>query len=277
LKRTLALIILTLAALNAAHAQDARSVAAANKPRHTKSGDPYLPRVKSSTSDKSLKVDVQSDAVDQLIERNEQAEGGAARLLLKSRIIRGRVEMSASPLPGTFEVYEKVPGKKLEVINAPSGQFIHGADGARQWVKSPFDLSVTLPESEGESKEADASGARPAKWKKHFTAASIRGRAFVDGREMVVLAATPKGQKPILMYFDAETWLFRKQVFTSHKPDDDNPLKEVYVDGYAVVDGVKLPSLYRRVYEKYTLTFRVVEVKHNVPIDDALFRDPNGK
>lgn len=277
MKRTIALTLLTLAAFNAAFAQAERRAAASNTTARAKSNDPRLPREKSVTVDESLKPDAQSEAVDQLIERNERAEGGAAKLRIRSRIMRGRVEISTSVLPGTFESYEKAPGKKVEVINAPAGQYIQGADGARRWVKSPFDLSVTLPESERESQEAGASGARPARWKRYFTAASIRGRAVVDGRETIVLAATPKGQKPVLLYFDAETWLVRKQEFTTHKPDDENPLKAVYVDAYAEVEGVKVASLYRQVYEKYTLTFRIYEVKHNVPIDDTLFRDPNGK
>lgn len=279
MKRTLAAITLILTSFAAAaHAQAERSAAAPNKPMRAKSGDPYLPRAKSSTLDKSVKSGEQGDAVDQLIERNEQAEGGPARLKIKSRIVRGRVEISTSPLPGSFESYEKAPGKNVKIINAPEGQFIQAADGVRRWSKSPYNLSVTLPEDEGESTESDASGVRPARWKKYFASASIRGRAVVDGREMVVLAATGKGvQVSILMYFDAETWLLRKQEFTGQKPDDENPLKAVYVDSYAVVDGLKLPSLYRQIYKKYTLTFRVVEVKYNVPIDDALFRDPNGK
>jgi hypothetical protein len=51
----------------------------------------------------------------------------------------------------------------------------------------------------------------------------------------------------------------------------------VYYDSYATVDGVKVPALFRQVYTSFTLTFMVTEVKHNVTISDALFRDPNAK
>lgn len=268
MKRTTAATLLILTAFAAAaQAQNARSAAASNRPA----------RAKPVTVGESLKSDSQSDAVDQLLEKNEQAEGGAAKTRVRSRIMRGRVEITTSPLPGTFESYEKAPDKKLEVINAPDGQFIRGADGERRWAKSPWNLSVTLPGDEGGPQQSGAQAPRPARWKRYFTAASIRGRAVVDGRETIVLAATPKGLKPVLMYFDAGTWLLRKQEFTAWKSEEENPLKAVYVDGYAEVEGVKFPSLYRQVYEKYTLTFRIYEVRHNVPIDDALFRDPNGK
>jgi tryptophan 2,3-dioxygenase len=44
-----------------------------------------------------------------------------------------------------------------------------------------------------------------------------------------------------------------------------------------LLERIEVATVYRQVYEQYTLTFRIYEVKHNVPIDDALFRDPNGK
>lgn len=278
MKSTLAATLLIFTAFAAARAQDASRDATFNATMRERSGALRATRAKASAAGERPKGGAQADAVDQLIERNELAEGGVAKLKIRSRIMRGRVEISTSVLPGSYEYYEKRPDKKLEVVNAPSGQFIHAADGARRWVKSPWNLSVTMPASETDSGDAGASDARPAKWRRYFTSASIRGRASVDGREMVVLAATLKvNGRPVVMYFDAETWLLRKQEFPARKTEDENPIRAVHVDSYAVVDGVKIPSLYREVYEQFTLTFRIFEVKHNVPIDDALFRDPNGK
>src|SRR5215207_8367924 len=126
---------------------------------HDRSSALRTTRAKSSAAGERQKGGAQGDAVDQLIERNELAEGGAAKLGIRSRIMRGRVEISTSVLPGTYEYYEKRPDKKLEVVNAPSGQFIHAADGARHWVKSPWNLSVTMPASETDSGDAGASDA----------------------------------------------------------------------------------------------------------------------
>ena len=98
--------------------------------------------------------------------------------------------------------------------------------------------------------------------------------------ELIVLAVTPKGNlgKPSLLYFDAKTYLLRKQ-----EPDraaggwGENPLKAIYIDSYATVDGVRLPALFRIVTNDFTMTFRVTEVKHNVNIDERLFDSPEGK
>ena len=76
------------------------------------------------------------------------------------------------------------------------------------------------------------------------------------------------------MYFDADTYLLRKQEFMRGGPPRENELRAVYIDSYAEVDGVKVPVVFRQVYPDFTLTFRVFEVKHNVPIEDALFQNP---
>lgn len=99
----------------------------------------------------------------------------------------------------------------------------------------------------------------------------------MDGHETIVLAATPRGREPVVMYFDAETGLLRKQEFIHPSGVKHERLGEVYIDSYATVDGVKVPALFRYVYADFTMTFRIYEIKHNVPIDDTLFRDPNGK
>ena len=232
-----------------------------------------------------LRARVKGDAqdsgeeVERLLERYVLAQGGAALFKLKTRIMRGRVEVSDSPVPGTFESYEKAPDKELGIVNVPVGQFITGSDGVRHWQQSPWGAArvVGFAGSEDLLREA-AKGKGGFKWRNAFAASRLKGRAREDGREMIVLAATPRGGQPVLMYFDAETYLLRKQ-----EPDraagskDAEWLKAVYIDSYATVEGVKVPALFRLVTDQFTLTFRVTEVKHNVHIDDGLFRNPTGK
>jgi hypothetical protein len=270
-KRRLAVIILTLAAFSAAHAQAERRAAASNTPARAKSG------AKFAAADKNPKAGAGDEEVERLLLRNLMAQGGVAITGIKTRITRGRVEMSESPIPGTYESYEKVPGKKMEVLNAPIGQFIYTADAGHRWGKSPWGLAVSLAGSEDESGGGGASGSPAFKWRRYFSSAKVRGRAVLDGREVVVLDATPKGERAVHMYFDAETWLLRKQEFSPHAEPQENEFKSVIIDRYDVVDGVKVPTVFRQIFTHYTLTYRIYEVKHNVPIDDALFRDPNGK
>lgn len=271
MKRTLAVITLTLAAFNAAHAQDARRAAASNTPARAKSG------AKFAASDKSPKASAGDEEVERLLLRNVMALGGVAFAKIKTRIVRGRVEMSESPIPGTYELYEKLPGRKMEVLNAPIGQFIYTTDAGSRWGQSPLSAAFSLGRGEDKADGDGAPGSPAFNWRRFFSSARVGGRAVLDGREMVVLDATPKGGRPVVMYFDAETWLLRKQDFSPPAERQENEFKSVVIDRYDVVDGVKVPTIFRQIYTHFTLTFRIYEVKHNVPIDDHLFRDPNGK
>lgn len=256
LKNTAALFVLLLAVVPAAPGQSRRAAGAKPKAKET------------------------VDEVERLLERHVLAQGGVDLFKVRTRIVRGRVDMSESPVPGSFESYAKAPDMEMSIINAPIGQYISANDGVSRWHQSPWGAAtrVGLGGGGGSILPKAENGQGGFKWRNAFTASRLKGRAKVDGREMIVLAATEKGGQPMLLYFDAETYLLRKQ-----EPDRaagakfDKEFKGIYIDSYATVDGVKVPALFRLVAEDFTLTFRVTEVKHNVIINDGLFRTPGGK
>ena len=239
-----------------------------------------VPAARAQTQGAGAKAQGEVDEVEQLLLRHVLAQGGLELLKLRTRVVRGRVEMSTSPVPGSFESYEKAPGMELSIINAPAGQFISATDGVRRWQQAPWGAATTttaaLSGGENLLKEAAKAGGE-FKLRNAFTAARLKGRTKLDGRDVLVLAATPRGGKPFLLYFDAETYLLRKQ-----EPDraaggwGKEPVQALYIDGYKTVGGVKVPSLFRIVTTQFTLTFQVTEVKHNVNIDDRLFKSPEG-
>lgn len=219
------------------------------------------------------------EEVERLLERHVLAQGGVALFKVRTRITRGRVDMSESPVPGSFESYAKAPDMEMSIINAPLGQFIFANDGVSRWQQSPWGAAtrVGLGGGSGSLMPQAGQGKGGFKWRNAFTASRLKGRAKVDGREMIVLAATEKGGQPMLMYFDAETYLLRKQEPDRAAGAKVKEFKAVYIDSYGIVDGVKVPALFRLVADEFTLTFRVTEVRHNVIIDDGLFRSPGGK
>jgi len=238
-----------------------------------------VPAARAQTQGAGAKAQNEVDEVEQLLLRHVLAQGGVNLIKLRSRVVRGRVEVSTSPVAGSFESYEKAPGMEMSIVNAPAGQFISATDGVSHWRQAPWGVATTtvgLTGGENLLKEA-AKVKGDFKLRNAFTAARLKGRTKLDGREVVVLAATPRGGKPSLLYFDAETYLLRKQ-----EPDhaaggwDKSPLKAIHIDAYKTVEGVKVPSHFRVVTTQFTLTFQVTEVKHNVNIDDRLFRSPEG-
>jgi hypothetical protein len=218
------------------------------------------------------------DEVENLLDRYMVALGGLALFKIRTRVVRGRLEMSESPNPGTFETYEKMPGKSMMVVNAPNGQFLSASDGDRRWQQMPWGASrVVAAVGDVKLLEQAASG-KGFKWRNAFSSARLKGRAVVEGHETIVLAATARGGEPLLVYFDAETTLPRKvERVVRPAAEGADYVKAAYIDSYATVDGVKVPAVIRQIYTTCTLTFRATEVRHNVPINDALFETPKGK
>lgn len=220
----------------------------------------------------------QVDEVERLLDRHMLAQGGVALFKLRTRTMRGRIEMSDSPLAGTFETYSKAPAKAMLVANTPRGQIIEASNGSQRWMQTPWGELKSAAGAGDAMLARAASGKGVFKWRNAFTSASLKGTAVIEGRRMVVLDATISGRARMLWYFDAETFLLRKLEFPPQAgANEKERLCAVYYDSYATVDGVKVTALFRQVYTSFTLTFRVTEVRHNVNIDDALFRSPEGK
>ncbi|MDT5271007.1 MAG: hypothetical protein QOH49_3193 [Acidobacteriota bacterium] len=218
------------------------------------------------------------DEVERLLDRYMLAQGGVALFSLKTRTVRGRIEMSDSPLTGTFEMYSKGLSKVMMVANTPRGQIIEVSNGGQRWMQTPWGEVTTAAGAGDEMLGRAASGKGSFKWRNAFSSASLKGTAVIDGRKMIVLDATISGRARMLWYFDAETFLLRKLEFPQQAGTKEaEHLCAVYYDSYATVDGVKVMALFRQVYSDFTLIFRVTDVKHDVPIEDALFESPKGK
>lgn len=268
MKKTAAAILLTLALCVAAAAQ---SPASKSKP----AGAGKAAAERGAKSDDDAVV----DEVEQLFDKFFLASGGIANLVVKTRIMRGNVELSNMGVTVGFESYEKMPKKSLIVINAPAGQFLQGSDAGKKWLKSPW-AGVTAASGAGGDDFLSRGGGSPAKgfkWRSLFSSVRVKGRAPVEGRPAVVLAATPLGREPLLMYFDVESGMLVKMEFGRTAGGKPSELKALYLDSYATVDGIKVPVIFRQQFDDMTMTFRVYEVKHDVKIDDALFAAPDGK
>ena len=227
----------------------------------------------------SAKAYVRVEEAERVLDRALLAQGGLALVLVTTRVMRGQVALSDSPLPGTFEVYEKGLSQSMLVVNLPGGgQLIAANDGSKLWQQTPWGLRSGMDYGAGGALARAADGKGGFKWRKAFSALSLKGRAVVDGHETVVLAATTREGFSFETYFDVETGLARKHEFSRPAgAKEGERLKSLHFDSYATVDGVKVAVLIRQVYAKHTLTFRVTEVKHNVPVVDALFEKPPEK
>src|SRR5918994_4213539 len=90
-------------------------------------------------------------------------------------------------------------------------------------------------------------------------------------RELYVVQAVPRGGGAEYFYFAVETGLlFRRD--TTRQTSEGMVRAEIYYGDWREVDGIRLPFSITQSMPKMNLAFTVEEVKHNVPLEEALFR-----
>jgi len=93
----------------------------------------------------------------------------------------------------------------------------------------------------------------------------------INGKQMVVLKATPKAGPVMRVYFDPDTYLVARTVFKLTTPETGEVEQVSEPSDYRTVDGVKVAFLVVNTNPMQGLRIKLDKVEHNIPIDDAIF------
>jgi hypothetical protein len=198
-------------------------------------------------------------------------------------------QLATSP-PGTGTIFsgwdERPEGRygKVEIVvtadryrvtvSTPEATTIQGLDGEGAWVFANDRVQrLPLP--------ADAARMRRIAMRYHALKdrpanMEIVGVEHIAGRDAYVAVARIDSGTRLTLYFDVVTGLLRREMTTTETLL--LPLQEQIDYGdYREVNGVQLPFLVQTStgapYDLVTRTF--LQIRHNIPIDDALLRPPN--
>ena len=214
-------------------------------------------------------------SIDELLKNYENAIGGrAAQEKLKSRVVKGRIELAGSDSWGQLEIYGKAPNKSLTVMNVePMGQIKHGYDGCTAWsIGETIGLkTLTGPALAHFSTNSDFY--RDLKLAELYPGLRLMGRTKAGDREFYLVEAFPVVGGAEIMYFDSKSGLLTGRDVTQQTPQGPIRVEMRYGD-WRDVDGVKLPFKVVQTMPNLKYVFTVREVKHNVPVDDKLFAKP---
>jgi zinc protease len=213
--------------------------------------------------------------VDQVLDKFIAAAGGRAAFeKLTSRESKGTVESPDAPLRGTIEVFEKAPDKALSVIDLQGiGIVREGADGTVAWQDDP--QSGVQEKTGADLAEAKRSSTFNAeiKMKQIYKTVAVTGKETIGGKAAYVITATPAEGLPTRYSFDIDTGLLVKQHSTRDTPQGPMDV-DVFLEDFRDVDGIKSPFTIRQVTPLFTMIVRLTEIKHNVTLDDAIFKKP---
>ena len=212
--------------------------------------------------------------VDQVLDKYITAIGGRAAIeKLTSRVSKGTVEIPDASISGTIEVSEKAPDKSLTVISLQGMVMREGADATGAWQDDP---TMGVQDKKGDelaSAKRESTFNSEIKMKEIYKTLAVTGKETVGGKPVYVILATPAEGTPTRFYFDTDSGLLVKLHSTHDAPQGPVDV-DVLLEDYRDVTGVKMPFTVRQVTSMFTMIVHMTDIKHNVAIDDAIFKKP---
>ena len=214
-------------------------------------------------------------AIDAILERYVTAIGGREALgKLKSRVIKGRIELSGGTSWGQLEIYAKAPNKSLTVMNVePMGQVKQGYDGCTAWTAGETIGLHTLTGANLSGFAPVGDFYRDLKLRELYQGIRVLGTIKEKDREYYLVEGYPVVGGVENMFFDAKTGLMTGRDLTQQTAQGPVRVEMRYSD-WREIDGVKLPFKIVQSMPNLTYVFIVREVKHNLYVDDLLFLKP---
>jgi outer membrane lipoprotein-sorting protein len=219
---------------------------------------------------------------DEVIERSITAAGGKEALQKFTSIaVKGTYEFTqgGQTMSGVFEQYYKLPDKVYMLINVPKAfRQEEGFDGEVGWTKTSQGVMVMSGWQLAFKRRSTEMGFifDINHLKEFYPKSVLKGVEKVDGRDAYAVEMTPTVGKPETLYFDKQTGLMIRWdvMYESGRQQGVAFPVQLFAEGYADVNGMMMPMVYRYVSPSQTSVMRFVDVKFNVPLDESKFRKP---
>jgi hypothetical protein len=208
-----------------------------------------------------------------VIEKYTQAVGGAAAVQnVSSRVETGTVTFGVGPgFP--IEILSKSPSRQATIVHLPAGDSSTVFDNQNGWSRSSTGTVRDMPQADIEGAKLDADLQFPINVKKTFQELKVIRTEKLGEHDAILLFATNSPGPPLELYFDRQTGVLLRQLRFGSSPLGLNPTQIEYGD-YKTFDGVKVPLHLVITRPNRTLDIHLLQVTHNVSIDDAKFARP---
>ena len=211
-----------------------------------------------------------------IINKYVQAVGGkSAVTAITSRVTKGRIDIPGVSFGGRLETYAKAPNMSLTIMSAePIGNVKRGFDGRTAWAISDEQGAHLPSPKELASLAAENELYFDVKLQELYPRMGFFGKDTLGAREVYVLEATSRLGVQEKFYFDIDNGLLLRR--DTLRPSSRGPVRtEIYYSDWRDVDGIKLPFKTTERMGDTTYVFTLEEVKHNVQLDNEVFRVPS--
>ena len=220
-------------------------------------------------------------SADPILDKYIQALGGAQSLAGLTSFVATASGVAYEGLGGggSVQIFAKAPDQRTTIIRfkdhperGDSTRTFNGRDG---WIKTPRALlkEYQLTGSELDGAKLDAELSFPGQIKRVLTNLHAGFPDSIHGHDVQVVQGNgPRGLLATL-YFDKESGLLVRLVRYGRTPIGRVPTQVDYSD-YRDVGGIKFPFQYTFSWLDGKDSFKLSDVKTNIPIDQANFDKP---
>ena len=212
--------------------------------------------------------------VARILDRYVEAGGGSAPLeRIRTRVTEQEIEIPASGLKYRATLSQKLPNLMVVEQNLPGlGRMTQGFDGTTGWTNSEVQGYRVLKGAELRQLADNADLRANARLPERCPLRVWLGPREVEGKRTIALAlATMQGPAGIFYFSEDDGHLVR--VESGVTAGQEGALSVVFdFSDFRAVDGVVMPFATKATNPAITTVMRVVSVKHNVPLDDAIFK-----
>ena len=212
--------------------------------------------------------------VEEVLKKYAEAVGGTAAINgIKTRVVKGTVDVVGVSRGGRFETYLLAPNKALSVIQAhPIGTIKVGYNGRVGWEQTSGGVRM-LKGAELASLQSDADFYSILNLKNLSAKTSLQGKSKIGYRDVYVVDLQQGNAPAYRVYLDANSYLPVRMNSTQMQGNVSVPV-EIYFDDWREIDGIKFPYALTISYHKLTLALTAKEIQNNVSIDAKLFERP---
>jgi hypothetical protein len=153
------------------------------------------------------------------------------------------------------------------------GEILQGYDGKIGWEKNPMTGLRELQGAELAQLRWSAETGASNDLRKSLRNPKLVGREKVGNRETFVLTAQTTAGSPLKIYIDTQRYLPLRMDLEVATPQGKLNIVFRFED-YRRIDGVMYAFTTRQSIAGIEAVQKIERVRHNVPIDDAIFRKP---
>ncbi len=213
-------------------------------------------------------------AVAKILDRYRETVGGWAPVeRIRSRVTQQEVEITTAGVKYRMTLSQKLPNRVLVEQDLPGmGHVAQGYDGTTAWTNSDLQGYRALKGTELRQLLDNADLRTNTMLAERCPLRRLLGTREVNGRRAQLVAlATMQGPAGLYYFGEEDGRLLRIESTVAAGPQGSLAVVFDFAD-FRAVDGVVMPFTTTATNPAMTSVTKVLSVKHNVPLADALFK-----